>query len=504
MPKALKTPQNLVIWLVAGTQHLYGQETLRQVEANARLVVQGLNENKKFPFVIEYKAMVSRSEEASAFCRAANHDENCVGIITWLHTFSPAKMWIAGLKMLNKPMLQLHTQLNAEIPWENIDMDFMNLHQTAHGGREFGSVSARLRKPFSTAIGHWKEARVTQKIALWMQVCAGLHECRHLKVARIGDNMRDVAVTEGDKVEAQIRLGFETDAFAVGDLVRVVDAVSDADVAVLMDEYQTLYTFAEQLKKGSASYQNVADAARIELGLRRFLDAKGYKAFTTNFETLLGLKQLPGLAAQRLMADGYGFGAEGDWKTSALVRIMKVMGQGLAQGTSFMEDYTYHFSPSGDLALGAHMLEVCPSIAKNSAKDKPRMDVLPLGIGGKDDPARLIFSCGAGPAINAGILDMGNRFRLLINEIDVIEQPHPLPKLPVACAVWKYRPDFATGVEAWIVGGGGHHTAFSQAISAEHLSLFAEELGIECVVIGKETRMNDFKNELRWNELAFR
>ncbi len=498
MATAAKKP---AIWFVVGSQHLYGPEALRRVEADARKVAEALNKQNQFPLPIVYKALASRSEEATAFCREASYAAECLGVITWMHTFSPAKMWAAGLKLLEKPMLQLHTQLGAEIPWDTIDMDFMNLHQTAHGGREFGHISARLRKPFTVAVGHWKEERVTKKIAMWMRVCAGLAEARQLKIARFGDNMRSVAVTEGDKVEAQIVFGFETDAYAVSDLVARVEAVTPAEAKALVKEYEELYELAPHVRKDGDRRQNLVDAAAIEIGLRRFLDEGGYRAFTTNFETLHGLKQLPGLAVQRLMAGGYGFGAEGDWKTSALVRLMKVMSCGLPQGTSFMEDYTYHFSPEGDLALGAHMLEVCPSLAGGA---RPTLEVLPLGIGGKADPARLIFSCQTGPAVNAGLMDMGNRFRLAVNEIEIVEQPRPLPKLPVARAVWKYEPDFETGVAGWILAGGGHHTALSLALDSEHLRIFAEELGLECVVINKHTQLHDLKNELRWNEVCYR
>jgi L-arabinose isomerase len=491
--------RKLSIWLVAGSQHLYGEKALREVEKNAQAVSDGLNA-LRLPFPVLYKTRVTRTEEATAFCREANHDATCVGVITWMHTFSPAKMWTAGLKLLEKPMLQLHTQWNAPIPWDDIDMDFMNLYQTAHGGREFGYMSARLRRPFTVAVGHWKEERVRARLETWMRVCAGLDESRHLKVARFGDNMRGVAVTEGDKIEAQIRFGYEVDAFSIGNLTVAIDTVSDAEVDRLTVEYEDSYTLSEVARKGGAKRQNVLDAARIELGLRRFLEAGNYRAFSTNFETLEGMKQLPGLAVQRLMASGYGFAGEGDWKTAALVRTLKVMAAGLSPGTSFMEDYTYDFSPGKDLTLGAHMLEVCPSLAEA----QPVLDVLPLGIGGKNDPARLIFSSAPGEAINVGVMDMGNRFRLLLNEVTVIPQPHPLPRLPVARAVWACQPDFETSVEGWILAGGGHHTALSLALTAKHLQIFADELGIECVVIGKGSTLRSLQNELRWNESFYR
>lgn len=497
MSSSKRTP---AIWFVVGSQHLYGPEALREVEKNSRTVVDGLNA-MNLPFPVVFKAMATRSEEATAFCREANHDDSCVGVMTWMHTFSPSKMWTTGLKLLEKPMLQLHTQLSAEIPWGSIDMDFMNLHQTAHGGREFGYMSSRLRRPYTVAVGHWKEERVRRKVEMWMRVCAGIDESRHLKVARFGDNMRGVAVTDGDKVEAQIRFGYEVDAYSIGNLTAVVDAVTDAEVNALVAEYDDLYTMSEVARKGGAKRQNVLDAARIEIGMRRFLENGGYKAFSSNFETLEGMKQLPGLAVQRLMGAGYGFAGEGDWKTAALLRTLKVMAAGLPQGTAFMEDYTYEFAPGKDLALGAHMLEVCPSLAD---KEKPVLDVIPLGIGGKEDPARLIFSSAPGEAINVGIMDMGNRFRLLINEVNVIAQPKPLPKLPVARAVWTYKPDFETGVEGWILAGGGHHTVLSLALKSEHLRCFAEELGVECVVIDENTTLPGLRNELRWNEAAYK
>ncbi|MDR1827897.1 MAG: L-arabinose isomerase [Methylobacteriaceae bacterium] len=494
------TSDNKEIWFVVGSQHLYGEDALKQVAVNAEAVVAGLNGLKIFPFPIVLKPVATTPEQIGAVCREANYRDGCLGVITWLHTFSPAKMWSVGLKLLDKPLLQLHTQMNAEIPWSTMDMDFMNLNQTAHGGREFGFMVARLRKPCTVVVGHWQEERVHKRVSEWMRVCAGIYESRHLKVARFGDNMREVAVTEGDKVEAQVKFGFSVSAYAVHDLVDVVDAVSDADVAALVDEYETLYTLTDHVKKGGDKRQNVLDAARIELGLRRFLEAGGFKAFITNFETLKGLKQLPGLGVQRLMKDGYGFAGEGDWKTAALLRIMKVMAGDAKKGTSFMEDYTYNFAPDNDLVLGAHMLEVCPSLAVEA---KPTLDVQPLGIGGKDDPARLIFSTPAGPAINAALMDMGNRFRLLIAAVNVISQPQPLPKLPVARAVWQCEPDFATGIEAWILAGGSHHTVLSQALSVEHLRIFAEETGIECVVIDRNTTIPALRNELRWNDVAY-
>jgi len=493
--------KNLCVWFVAGSQHLYGPEALRQVEADSKIVFEGLNVSG-LPMTIILKDMATTAEEVTACCRQANNDDNCVGVITWMHTFSPAKMWAAGLKILDKPMLQLHTQLEAELPWANIDMDFMNLHQTAHGGREFGHISARLRKNFSLAVGHWKEERVISRLGAWMRACAGLDESRHLKVARFGDNMRGVAVTDGDKIEALIKMGWTVDAFTSNDLADLMAGVQEDRIADLVNVYEQTYILGEAAKEGYSGRRNLIDAARQEIALRRFLDTGGYTAFTSNFEALSGLNQIPGLAAQRLMADGYGFGAEGDWKTAALTRVIKVMAQNLPGGSSFMEDYTYNLGgPNGDLNLGAHMLEVCPSLANET---RPLLDVKPLGIGGKEAPARLIFTCRPGPAIIVGLVDIGNRFRLILNEIEVVTPPKPLPKLPVARAVWKYRPDFETGVAAWILAGGGHHTVLSLSLKAEHIRIFAEEMGIECLVIGEKTDLESFKNELRWNDLYYR
>ena len=489
------------IWFVVGSQHLYGPEALRQVEADSKIVATGLNASG-LPLPIVLKTMVTTAEEITAFCREANYDDDCIGVITWMHTFSPAKMWATGLKILEKPMLQLHTQLEAALPWDQIDMDFMNLHQTAHGGREFGHISTRLRKNFSVAVGHWKEERVLSKLGGWMRSCAGLDESRRLKVARFGDNMRDVAVTDGDKVEALIKMGWVVDAFTSDDLADLMAGVQEAEVRDLLNVYEKTYALTDAAKESGSGRQSLTDAARQEIALRRFLEAGGYMAFTSNFEALSGLNQIPGLASQRLMADGYGFGAEGDWKTAALTRIMKVMAKGLPGGNSFMEDYTYNLGgKSGDLNLGAHMLEVCPSLADEA---KPILDVQPLGIGGKDSPARLIFTCQPGQAITVGLMDIGNRFRIVLNEVEVITPPHDLPKLPVARAVWKYRPDFETGVAAWILAGGGHHTVLSLSLKAEHIRTFAEELGIECLVIGGKTDLESFKNELRWNDLYYR
>ncbi|WP_264272754.1 L-arabinose isomerase [Duffyella gerundensis] len=492
---------SLSVWFVIGTQHLYGPETLRQVEQHAQQVVDGMNQQSALPLKLVVKPLVKSPDEALALCRDANHDNSCVGIITWLHTFSPAKMWIGGLSVLNKPLMQFHTQFNAEIPWDSMDMDFMNLNQTAHGGREFGFIGARMGLQHSVVTGHWQDSASLARIAKWMRAAIAKQASQQLKVARFGDNMREVAVTEGNKVSAQIQFGYAVNGWGVGDLVEVINQVSDGDVNALIDEYEGLYEFSAVAAVNGEKRQNVLDAARIELGLKRFLEAEDCQAFTTNFQTLHGMTQLPGLAVQRLMAQGYGFAGEGDWKTAALLRVFKVLAGDRPGGTSFMEDYTYHFSPGNDLVLGSHMLEVCPSIAKEK---KPLIDVQFLGIGNKADPARMIFSAPAGRAVNASVIDLGDRFRLLVNVVDAIDQPQPLPKLPVARALWRAQPSLATASEAWIVGGGAHHTVFSQALDLDDMRLYAEMHNIEIVVIDEHTTMHGFKDTLRWNDLYYR
>ncbi|MEG1691681.1 MAG: L-arabinose isomerase, partial [Hafnia sp.] len=435
------------VWFVIGSQHLYGQRTLQQVKEQAEKVVSSLNQ-AGLPVKLVQKPLATTPDEITSLCRDANYQDSCLGLLVWLHTFSPAKMWINGLRRLEKPLLQFHTQFNAQIPWDTMDMDFMNLNQTAHGGREFGFIGARMRQQHSVVAGHWEDPQALEGIARWMRVSAARHESQHLKVARFGDNMREVAVTEGDKVSAQIQFGYSVNGYALGDLEQVVNEVSHNDINTLVEEYETSYILTDAVKSGGAKRENLLDAARLELGIERFLQQGGFHAFTTTFENLYGLKQLPGLACQRLMQKGYGFGAEGDWKTAALLRIMKVMASGLKGGTSFMEDYTYNFQPGNDLVVGSHMLEVCPSIAK---EEKPLLDVQHLGIGGKADPARLLFATPAGPALNASLIDMGDRFRLLVNCVDTVEQPRDLPKLPVARAIWKAQPSLATAAEAWIL-----------------------------------------------------
>ncbi len=492
--------KQLEVWFVVGSQHLYGDRILQQVADNSRVVVEGLNAEGKFPVKVVLKPTVKTPDEILALCREANHSENCIGLITWMHTFSPAKMWIGGLSVLEKPFMQFHTQFDATIPWETMDMDFMNLNQTAHGGREFGFIGARMRKQYSVVVGHWKDPQALKKIDRWVRVAAAVYDSRRMKLARFGDNMREVAVTEGDKVAAQIKFGYSVNGYAMGDLVKSVEAVTDADVAQLVDEYEATYQLSAAARKGGDKRQHVIDAAKIELGIKNFLVRGGFSAFTTTFENLYGIAQLPGLACQRLMQQGFGFAGEGDWKTAALLRTLKVMSHGLEGGTSFMEDYTYDFTPGNELVIGAHMLEVCPSIA---SAEKPLLDVQYLGIGKKDDPARLIFSARPGLALNASLIDMGDRFRLIVNEVEAIAQPQPLPKLPVARVVWKALPSLDVAAEAWILAGGAHHTVYSQAISAEHLRILAEMFGMEFLLIDRKTEIPAFKNEINWNEVSF-
>jgi L-arabinose isomerase len=475
------------VWFLTGSQHLYGEAAIKQVEANSRQVAEELG--RHLPIAIEHQGVLTTPDAILEVCRRSSTDKSCVGVVAWMHTFSPGKMWIGGLKALDKPLLHLHTQFNRDLPWSEIDMDFMNLNQAAHGDREFGHICTRLKVRRKVVVGHWSDPTVHSSLGDWARAACAWHDWQGMKVARFGDNMRQVSVTEGDKVAAEEELGFSVDGFGVGDLVKRVDKAKD--IEDLVAEYESAY----EMETGKR--EAVRDAARIEIGLRNFLEEGGYRAFTTTFEDLHGLRQLPGIAVQRLMERGFGFGAEGDWKTAALVRAMKVMSEGLEGGTSFMEDYTYHLHPDGHLVLGAHMLEVCPSIAA----ERPRLEVHPLSIGGKEDPARLVFNVGAGPAVNAALIDLGDRFRLLVNEIDVVDAPD-LPNLPVARAVWAPRPDLQTSATCWIYAGGAHHTGFSTAIGAGPLRDFAEMAGIECLTIGGETSVSGFKNELRWNEAA--
>ncbi|MFP3876774.1 L-arabinose isomerase [Bacillus paralicheniformis] len=482
-----------VFWFVTGSQHLYGEEAVQEVEEHSKMICNGLNDGH-LRFQVKYKAVATSLDGVRKLFEEANRDEECAGIITWMHTFSPAKMWIPGLSELNKPLLHFHTQFNRDIPWDRIDMDFMNINQSAHGDREYGFIGARLGIPRKVIAGYWEDRDVKHSIDKWMSAAVAYIESRHIKVARFGDNMRNVAVTEGDKIEAQIQLGWSVDGYGIGDLVTEINTVSEQSLNELISEYEELYEWPE----GEEARESVKEQARIELGLKRFLSNGGYTAFTTTFEDLHGMKQLPGLAVQRLMAEGYGFGGEGDWKTAALVRMMKVMAGG--KETSFMEDYTYHFEPGNEMILGSHMLEVCPSIADH----KPRIEVHPLSMGAKDDPARLVFDGIAGPAVNVSLIDLCGRFRLVINEVEAEKVPHDMPNLPVARVLWKPQPSLRTSAEAWILAGGAHHTCLSYQLTAEQMLDWAEMSGIEAVLINRDTTILNLRNELKWSEAAYR
>ena len=491
--------KQLEAWFVTGSQHLYGPQTLKSVAAHSQEIARALNASSAIPVKVVFKPVMTTPDAITELCQAANNARGCIGLVTWCHTFSPSKMWINGLQQLRKPVAHLHTQYNRDIPWSTIDMDFMNMNQAAHGDREHGFIWSRLRKNRKVVAGFWQEQTVQQKLGAWARAAAAWADWQGARFCRFGDNMREVAVTEGDKVAAQARFGFSVNGHGVGDLVKLVNAVSDKEAGALAKEYEAAYAIAADLRPGGKRYKSVREAARIELGLRAFLADGNFKGFTTTFEDLHGLAQLPGLAPQRLMADNYGFAAEGDWKTAALVRAMKVMAADLDGGTSFMEDYTYHLEPGNPLVLGAHMLEICPSIAEG----QPSLEVHPLGIGGKADPARLVFNTGAGPALNAALMDFGNRFRLLVNEVEVVAPGCPMPRLPVARAVWKCQPNFADACACWIYAGGAHHTGFSQAVTTEMLEDFAAIADIELLVIDVDTNVRQFKNELRWNETAY-
>jgi L-arabinose isomerase len=499
VPGMHPAPPKSEVWLVTGAQHLYGPGPLEQVATHSRKIARALTGAPAVPYPVAFRPVMTTADSIRALCLEANQSPQCAGLVLWMHTFSPAKMWIAGLSLLRKPFAHLHTQFNRDLPWAEIDMDFMNLNQSAHGDREAGFLHARMRLPRKVIVGHWEDPEVQERLGAWMRVARAWHGLQGARFARLGDNMRNVAVTEGDKVAAEVRLGFSVAAHGVGDLVAEVAAAPEARVTRLCAEYADAYSLSKELGKGGSRHASLREAARIELGLRAFLEKGGYSGFTTNFEDLHGLRQLPGLAVQRLMARGYGFGAEGDWKTCALLWFMKAVGVGLPGGTSFMEDYTYHLDPRKILVLGAHMLEVCESIASA----KPSLELHPLGIGAREDPPRLVFSAGPGPAINASLVDLGNRFRLVVNEVDAVEPPEALPRLPVARAVWTCRPDFKTACGAWIRAGGAHHTGFSYPVTAEHMRDFAEMSGIELLVIDADTRLREFEKELRWNEAAY-
>ncbi len=491
--------QKFEAWFVTGSQHLYGEKVLEQVAEHSREMAQGLAQSSQIPVDVVYKPVVTTPDAIYDLCMEANAAKNCIGLITWMHTFSPAKMWIAGLNALQKPFVHLHTQFNRDLPWSTIDMDFMNLNQSAHGDREFGFIGSRMRLNRKVIVGFWQDDDVLDELGIWARAACAWHDTQGARVARFGDNMREVAVTEGDKVEAQIRLGYSVNGYGVGELVKSVNAAPADAVEGLLAEYEDQYELADSLRRKGAQRQALVDAARIEIGLRTFLEGGNFKAFTTTFEDLHGLTQLPGLAVQRLMAQGYGFGAEGDWKTAALVRAMKVMASGLNGGTSFMEDYTYDWNPGRPKVLGAHMLEVCQTIADG----KPSLEIHPLSIGGKADPPRLVFNVRSGPAINASLIDLGDRFRLVVNEVDVISPDAPLPELPVARAVWVPRPDLKTAAAAWILAGGAHHTAFSQPLTQAYMRDFAQMAGLEYLAIDAGTRLTEFEKELRWNDIYY-
>lgn len=488
------------VWFVTGSQHLYGEETLRQVDEHSKVIAKALNDSPSIAVSVVFKPVVKTPEEILEICKQANATPNCVGIIAWMHTFSPAKMWIRGLNTLQLPLLHLHTQFNRDIPYADIDMDFMNLNQSAHGDREFGFIMSKLRMPRKVVVGHWEDANVHERINVWTRVAAGVYKMKTMRVARFGDNMRQVAVTDGDKVAAESTFGFSVNTFAVGDLVSVINQVSDSEIEKLMQEYQDTYALTAALLKGGERRDSLIEAARIELGLKSFLEDGGFSAYTNTFEDLYGMRQLPGIGSQRMMAAGYGYGGEGDWKTSALVHVMKFMASGMKGGNSFMEDYTYHFEPGNEMVLGSHMLEICPSIAEGTVN----CEVHPLGIGGKEDPVRLVFNGAPGNALNASLIDLGNRFRLLVNTVEAVKVEKEFPKLPTARVLWKPQPSMEVGLQSWILGGGAHHTVYSQNLSTEYLEDFAEMLGIELLVIDKDTTIRDLKNEIRFNDVAFK
>ncbi|WP_425144937.1 L-arabinose isomerase [Deinococcus sp.] len=486
------------LWFVCGSQHLYGPEPLAQVAEHARIIAAALDGSPDIALKVVSKGVMTTSEEIRALALAANADPDCAGLMLWMHTFSPSKMWIGGMVSLHKPFVHLHTQFDRELPWDSIDMDYMNLNQSAHGDRETGSLHTRMRLERKVVVGHWSDPEVQTRLGVWARAAWAWSDWQGAKIARFGDNMRNVGITEGDKVSAELKLGYSVNTFAVGDLASRMEAVPEGEIDALIGAYLHEYEVAPELLPGAARHDSLRSGARLEAGMRAFLQEGGFVAFTDTFEDLHGLRQLPGLATQRLMQEGYGFGGEGDWKAAALVRAMKVMACGLPGGASFMEDYTYHLEPGNHLVLGSHMLEVCPSIAAT----KPRLEVHPLGIGGKEDPVRLVFDARLGHAVNASLIDLGSRFRLIVNEVESVEHP-ALPKLPVARSVWKCSPDFKTACAAWIHAGGAHHTGYSYAVTVEHLEDFAAMAGIELAVIGEGTQLRSFREGLRLNDLYY-
>ncbi|MFC0678795.1 L-arabinose isomerase [Lysobacter korlensis] len=488
------------VWFLTGSQGLYGEETLRQVAEQSQQVASLLADAADVPVRIVWKPVLTDTDAIRRAALDVNAADGVIGVIAWMHTFSPAKMWIAGLDALRKPLLHLHTQANVALPWGEIDFDFMNLNQAAHGDREFGYIQARLGVARKTVVGHASDPAVTAQVGAWTRAAAGWDAVRNLRLARFGDNMRYVAVTEGDKTEAELRFGVSVNTWGVNELADAVHAAADADVDALVAEYQDLYDVAAELRSGGDRHDSLRYGARIELGLRSFLEAGGFGAFTTTFEDLGALRQLPGLAVQRLMADGYGFGAEGDWKTAILVRAAAVMGAGLPGGASLMEDYTYHLEPGSELILGAHMLEVNPALSSQKA----RLEVHPLGIGGKEDPVRLVFTADAGPAVVVAMSDMRERFRLVANVVENVELPEPMPKLPVGHAVWKPAPDFRTSAAAWLTAGAAHHTVMTNQVGVDVIRDFAEMARTELLVIDESTTLAGFQNEVRWNQAYYR
>ena len=487
------TPKEKEVWFVTGSQHLYGKEILSEVADHSHAICSHLNTTNKIAVPIKFKGVVTTQEEVLGVMLAANSEGNCIGIIAWMHTFSPAKMWINGLKVLNKPLLHLHTQFGESIPWQTIDMDYMNLHQSAHGDREFGFICTRMKIPRKVVVGHWKDDALQEELDHWCRAAIGWEDWQGAQFARFGDNMRQVAVTEGDKVEAQMKFGFAVNTYGVGDLVESIQKVSDEELNQLLHIYADSYDLSPELTEGGTKHSSLEDAARIELGLKHFLEQGSFKGFTNTFEDLHGMKQLPGIAVQRLMNEGYGYAGEGDWKTMALVRAMKTMGTGLAGGNAFMEDYTYDFKEQGGLVLGAHMLEVDECLADGSV----RCEIHPLGIGGKEDPVRLVFDAKGGPALNASLIDLGHKFRMVINTVEAVKPPKDLPRLPVARTMWRPQPDFKSACSAWILAGGAHHTCFSQNLNLQVLEDFCEMAEIECVVIDEQTSLKSFKRYLK-------
>ena len=494
--------KNYQFWFCTGSQDLYGQECLEHVAEHSKIMVDRLNKSGVLPYEVVWKPTLLTNAMIRQTFNEANADENCAGVITWMHTFSPAKSWILGLQEYRKPLLHLHTQFNREIPYDSIDMDFMNENQSAHGDREYGHIVSRMRMERKVIVGFWDDKDVQERIASWMRTAVGVIESSHIRVMRIADNMRNVAVTEGDKVEAQIKFGWEVDAYPVNEIADAVKEVSKGDTDALVEEYYDKYEILLEGRDAEEFRRHVAVQAQIELGFERFLEEKNYQAMVTHFGDLGCLQQLPGLAIQRLMEKGYGFGGEGDWKTAAMVRLMKIMTQGKkdAKGTSFMEDYTYNLVPGKEGILEAHMLEVCPTIAEGPISIKCQ----PLTMGDREDPARLVFTSKTGKGVATSLIDLGDRFRLIINDVNCKKVEQPMPKLPVATAFWTPEPSLQTGAEAWILAGGAHHTAFSYDLTAEQMGDWAAAMGIEAVYIDKDTTIRNLKNELRWNEAAYR